>query len=395
MSYSWRNTSIKIILALFCICVLLFSFSFVYSSEITGKDIANAYNIPIGQSVYTGDSIVENNEEIKVPLLNNLNFLINEITSLNLLGLLTSLTTGTVPLDFTSISSDHIDAYGKASGFEGPGYITYDGDDLTVKAPDTYIWGYSVPYKVLTKTSNGVDLVENGTVKQSIPESEIKNQNWSNEFYNISSIQSWYNYDSSEGDNFTLEKGIAGFSDGRDNISADKVYDIFGKEIGDYVAAYPTGTPIVLYMGNTTNNSGEEYYTTLGSHPEYGDSIREYNARQFVEAWNNTVIPPHSTGNGKDYIDFGSASDSSAPGGSASHGVCPPARALRSAILADNLSLPVGMCNDEDAVLFGYNPSSDIKVTNDFDVPIKIVMSTSGKGTGMGIYAKIIKLDPA
>lgn len=395
MSYAWRNTSIKIILVLFCACVLLFAFSFVSHAEFTGKQIAEAYNLPVGQSVYEGDSVLGDNEMMEVPLLANANFLVTQIVDLDLSGLLVTLTTGAVPLDFTTVSSEHIDAYGKATGFDGPGYITYDGDKLTVKAPDNYIWGYSVPYKVLTKTDSGVDLVENGTVIQSIPEAEIKNQNWSNEFYNITSVQSWYNYDADVGDNFTLEKGISGFSDGRSNVSADKVYDIFGKEIGDYVAAYPVGTPIVLYMGNTTNNTGEVYGTTLGSHPEYGDTIREYNARQFVEAWNNTIIPPHSSGNGRDYVDFGSASDSSAPGGSASHGVCPPARALRTAVLADNLSLPVGMCNDEDAVLFGYNPARDIKITNDFDVPIKIVMWTEGSGTGMGIYAEIIKLDPA
>lgn len=394
MSYAWRNTSIKIILVLFCVCVLLFAFSFVSHAEFTGKEIAEMYDLPVGQSVYPGDSVLGDKERIEVPLLGNVNFLVHQITSLDLSGLLVTLTTGAVPLDFTTVSSENIDSRGLASGFEGPGYIAFDGNDLTVKAPDTYIWGYSTPYKVLTKTESGVDLVENGTVIDSIPAGEIKNQNWTNGFFNVTSVQSWYNYDAQVGDNFTLEKGISGFSDGRSNVSADKVYDIFGKDIGDYVAAYPVGTPIVLYMGNTTNNSGEQFVTTLGSHPEYGDALREYNARQFVEAWNNTVIPPHSSGNGRDYIDFGSASDASAPGGSASHGVCPPARVLRTAILAENLSLPVGMCNDEDAVLFGYNPASDIKVTNDFDVPIKLVLWTEGQGTGMKIYSKIIKLEP-
>ena len=169
---------------------------------------------------------------------------------------------------------------------------------------------------------------------------------------------------------------------------------IFGENVSDYVAAYPDGTPIVLYMGNVTEEDGEVFSTTLGSHPEYGDDVREFNARSFVDAWNNTVIPPNSTGNGKAYIDFGSASDSSAPGGSASHGVCPPARVLRSAVLSEGFSLPVGMCNDEDAVLFGYNPSEDIKVTNTHDYPVKIVMWTEGSGTGMAIYGKIEKFIP-
>ena len=66
---------------------------------------------------------------------------------------------------------------------------------------------------------------------------------------------------------------------------------VFGQDVVDYAAEYPTGSPILLYMGNYTEETGETYGTSLGSHPEYGDSIREVNARQFVEAWNGTVIP--------------------------------------------------------------------------------------------------------
>ena len=100
---------------------------------------------------------------MKVPLLSNARFIFNEIVSLDLGGLLLTVSTGTVPFDFSTVSSGHIDSYGKAYGFEGPGYLTLDGDNLVVHPPDTYIWGYSFPYKVLTKTSSGVDVVENGT----------------------------------------------------------------------------------------------------------------------------------------------------------------------------------------------------------------------------------------
>lgn len=393
---NWRDTSIKIIAVLFCVSILLFASSFINHPSYSGKTLAEAYNFPIGQSVYEGDSIIGlDGEVMEVPLLGNLNFLVHQVVSLDISGMLVSLTTGAVPFDLTSVSSDHIDAYGRATGFDGPGYLTYDGDKLTVKEPDTYIWGYSVPSKSLVKNGDGVDVVENNTVIDRVSSSEIKNQNWSSDFFNITTIQNWYNNEAKNGSSFVLEKGISNFSDGRSDVLADQVYKIFGKNISDYVAAYPVGTPIVLYMGNTTEKSGEVYSTTLGSHPEYGNTVREYNARQFVEAWNNTIIPPHSSGNGKAYIDFGSASDSNAPGGSASHGVCPPARTLRGAVLAEGFSLPVGMVNDEDAVLFGYNPAEDIKVTNDYDVPIKIVMWTEGEGTSMAIYAKIIKLEPA
>ena len=192
----------------------------------------------------------------------------------------------------------------------------------------------------------------------------------------------------------TLEKGMSGFSDGRNNISASDVPKIFGQDVVDYASEYPTGSPILLYSGNYTEEAGEAYSTYLGSHPEYGDGIREINARQFVFAWNGTVIPPNSTSSGKDYVYFESASDSNAPGGSASHGVCPPARTLRAAVTAEGFDLPVGMCWDEDAVLFGYNPAQGIYVTNNHDYPVKINMWTEGEGTGMAIYCQIVRYVP-
>ena len=306
-----------------------------------------------------------------------------------------TLSTGMVPFDFSTVSAEGIDSYGNAYGFKGPGYLTFEGDKLAVKAPDTYIWGYSSPYKVLTKTENGVNVVENGTVIKSVPTNEIKDLPYHNDFYNASSIVNWYNYDSKVGSNFTLEKGIVGFSDNRNNISYDDVERIFGKNVSDYVDAYPSGSPIVLYMGNTTPVEGEVYYTYLGSHPEYGDSVREFNARQFVEAWNNTIIPPNCTASGHDYVSFGSAADASAPGGSAAHGVCPSARALRSAVLAEGFGLPVGMDGTENAVLYGYNPASGILVTNNHNYPVKLVMWTEGSGTGMSILCKVIRYVPS
>jgi hypothetical protein len=395
MSNEWRNTSIKIVLVLFVICIMLFAFSFVNPTSFTGKSLAEAYDLPIGQSMFENDSILDDGQMIEVPFLSNPSFIVHQIVTLDLGGILMTLTTGAVPFDFSTVSSEGIDSYGNVIGFEGPGYLTLDGEKLKVKAPENYVWGYSAPYKVLTKTEDGVDVVVNGTVVQSVPADEIKNLNFSNDFYNVTTIINWYNYDSKIGSNFTLEKGIVGFSDGRDNISYEDIERIFGKNVSDYVDAYPSGTPIVLYMGDISEEDGEVFYTSLGSYPEYGNDVREFNARQFVDAWNNTIIPPNSSGNGRDYISFGSASDPEAPGGSAAHGVCPPARALRAAVLAEGFSLPVGMSGDENAVLFGYNPASDIKVTNNHDYPVKIIMWTEGSGTGMVIYAKIIRLKPA
>lgn len=390
----WRTTSLIIFLIVLLACILTVAFSFAYSTPYTGQSIAETYDLPIGQSIFAGDSVLGQKDPIELPLITNYQFLSHEVGSLDLKGLFMAVTTGVVPFDFTTVSSEGIDSYGNAVGIDGPGYLTFEGNKLAVKGPDTYVWGYSAPYKVITKTEDGVDVYENGTYVESIPVDEIKNQNWGNDYYNMTNVIGWYNYDSYVGSNFTLEKGIVGFSDNRSDISHGNISIIFGEDVTKYVDAYPSGTPIVLYMGNTTQTDGEQYGTTLGSHPEYGDYLREFNARQFVEAWNGTIIPPHCQSNGHDYVSFDAASDEEAPGGSAAHGVCPPARALRGAVLAEGFDMPIGMTGDENAVLYGYNPASDIKVTNNHDYPVRIDMWTEGSGTGMGIYAKIVRFVP-
>ncbi|MDD4594202.1 MAG: hypothetical protein PHY33_03740, partial [Methanobacteriaceae archaeon] len=55
---------------------------------------------------------------------------------------------------------------------------------------------------------------------------------------------------------------------------------------------------------------------------------------------------------------------------------------------------PVGMASDEDAVLFGYNPATGIKVTNPLDYPVKITMWTEGDGTDMKICCSAQELIP-
>ena len=391
---SWRNKSITIILALFFVCILLFAFTFVNSAPYTGQSIADTYNLTVGQSVFNGDSILGQNDPIELPLLSNIGFLVHQVQALDFKGLLMAVSTGVVPFDFTTVSSEGIDSYGNAEGIDGPGYLTFEGDKLAVKGPDNYVWGYSAPSKVLTKTVDGVDIVEDGKVLKSVPVDEIKHLDFGSDYYNNDTIVSWYNYDAVEGSNFTLDKGMVAFSDGRNDINASEVPRIFGQDVVDYAEEYPTGSPILLYSGNYTEEEGDVYGTSLGSHPEYGDGIREINARQFVEAWNGTVIPPNSTSSGKDYVYFESASDKSAPGGSAAHGVCPSARALRDAVLSEGFEMPVGMTGDENAVLYGYNPASGITVTNNHDYPVRINMWTEGEGTGMGIYCNLVRYIP-
>ena len=393
MSKGWRNISIAIFIALIFLCIFIAVVTSA-NTNYTAESVVNDYNIPVGQSMFENQSIVGTTDSVEVPLLNNFGFLSHQLQAFDLQGILVALSTGVVPFDFSTVVGDGIDSYGNVVDVDGPGFLSYAGDKLVIKEPDNYVWAYSAPYKWLEKTESGVDVYEDGKKVKSVPVDEIRDLDYSNDYYNASTIASWYNYDASVGSIFTLEKGMVGFSDGRNNISSSDVPKIFGQDVVDYASEYPTGAPILLYSGNYTEDSGESYGTTLGSHPEYGDSIREVNARQFVDAWNGTVIPPNSTASGKDYVYFESASDESAPGGSAAHGVCPSARALRAAVTSEGFDLPVGMTWDEDAVLFGYNPARDISVYNNHDYPVKINMWTEGSGTGMGIYAQIVRYIP-
>lgn len=393
MSSGWRKISITIFIALLLLSILFCVLGSTNASY-SAQSVADDYNIPIGQSMFENQSIVSTTDPVGVPFISNLGFVSHQLAAFDLQGILMTVTTGVVPFDFTSVSNEGIDSYGNVVDVEGPGYLTIEGDKLAVKEPDNYVWGYSNSYTYLVKTETGVDIVENGQVVRSVPVDEIKNLDYHNDYYDNDTIVSWYNYDAVVGSKFTLEKGMGGFSDGRNNISSDEVPIIFGQDVVDYAAEYPTGSPILLYSGNYTEEEGETYGTSLGSHPEYGDSIRETNARQFVEAWNGTIIPPNSTSSGKDYVYFESASDASAPGGSAAHGVCPSARALRAAVTAEGFDLPVGMTWEENAVQFGYNPAQDITVTNNHDYPVKITMWTEGSGSGMGIYAKVTRYIP-
>ncbi|MDL2270866.1 hypothetical protein LJC03_03550 [Methanobrevibacter sp. OttesenSCG-928-I08] len=390
----WRNLSVKIVVVLFSLCVLLFAFSFLSHEEITGKDLVENTNVPIGKTVFAGDVVLAENEMIKVPIVSNMHYLTQQIFDLDLKGILISLSTGTVPISTSSISTEGISSSGKAIGFEGPGYLTLEGENLVVKAPDQFVWAFNTPYKYLKKTDSGVDIYENNTKIGSINENDIKNQDFGNSYYNISDITRWYNYDAGEGSTYVLEKGLGNFSDNRSALSPTQVKEYFGEDVSNYSAGYPVNSPVMVYAVNFSEEVGENYATGLGSYPQYDNNIRAFNAAQFCEGWNGTIIPPNSYGTGRSYIDFGSVSDGEAPGGSAAHGVCPPARVLRAIALSEGFSMPVGLTSGEDAVLFGFSPTEGVKVYNNNDYPIQIIMWYEGSGTGMSLHGQIIRYVP-
>ena len=244
MSKSWRRISIVIFVALLLLC-LFFAFTSISTANYTAQSVAEEYNLPIGQSMFENQSIMGTSDPVEVPVVSNIGFIAHQIQAFDLQGILMAFSTGVVPFDFDIVAGEGIDSYGNVKDIGGPGYLTYEGDKLAVKAPDNYVWGYSAPYKWLEKTENGVDIYEDGKKIKSVPVDEIRNLEYKNDYYNASTIASWYNYDAQVGSTFTLEKGMVGFSDGRNNISSDDVPKIFGQEVVDYAAEYPTGSPIL------------------------------------------------------------------------------------------------------------------------------------------------------
>ena len=154
MSRSWRKISITIFLSLLILSVLFVVIS-VNSAPYTAQSVADDYNLPIGQSMFENQSILSTSNSVEVPLISNVGFLSHQLFAFDLQGLLISLTSGVVPFDFTTVSGDGIDSYGNVVDVEGPGFLTIEGDKLTVKEPDNYVWGYSAPYKWLEKTESG------------------------------------------------------------------------------------------------------------------------------------------------------------------------------------------------------------------------------------------------
>ena len=155
---------------------------------------------------------------------------------------------------------------------------------------------------------------------------------------------------------------------------------------------YTPGCPVMVYYHNATEvnvSSGLSYVEYLAGYPT---EIRAANAKEFANGWNNTIVPPHGSAHGKENVSFTSIAESEAASGSATHGVCPPGRSLRSALLALGNPLPVGMSGADEAILYEYRPTIDVLVSNVGDYPIKIVMWTEGESGDTKIYTKIYEL---
>jgi len=347
----------------------------------------------MGDTVVSGMHVVNDSKIRKVPLLYNPEYLMDYINDRRAGDLIGALLTGTVKTPIRRITGSAISPSGIVQGFEGPGILTIDENKLTVNPPGTFVYGYKTSYVFGIKTEEGLEIKEGKNTVKIVPYDQISNDTVPHTHVSARSIKIWFK-NAETGRRITLDYALTNFNDGRNTLTPRNIQKFFGSDIINYMKKYPAGSPVFVYVGNVTEKVIGINRDLLGSYPEFNDTIREHNAREFVDAWNGTMIPPHTTSPGKETEGFGRSPDPDAPEGWASHGVCPPARALRGAVSQAGFGLPAGITWDRYAVSFEYNPATDIKVTNNRNYPVKILMWTDGSGPDMSIHAKVIALMP-
>lgn len=118
MSKGWRKISIVIFIALLALSAF-FVVSSAGTTSYTAESVAEAYNIPVGQSMFENQSIIGTSDPVEVPLVSNMGFLSHQLMAFDLQGILQAVTTGVVPFDFSTVSSEGIDSYGNVVDVEG------------------------------------------------------------------------------------------------------------------------------------------------------------------------------------------------------------------------------------------------------------------------------------
>ena len=328
-----------------------------------------------GSTVFAGDNVIDKNKINKYPIVSNLGALFTQIGDGEIADAFFSIATGAVPTPSSELLYGNVSSDGIVDEFEGPGYVVVDNDKITVNPPGDFVWGYNSPYIQAKIVPSGIDIINNKT-NQTIGHIDPKtmtNESIPGDRVNVETLKYWYNH-YGQGSKYNLDFCI--------------------NEAYEYSVKYPGGSPVVVYGENYTETKVASTYTYLDSHPQYNDANREFNARQFVKAWNGTIIPSNAYGCGREGVGFSSVPESDAESGMATHGVCPPARSLRNAVLSLGFSLPIGMDSGRDAVLYGFSPSTGIKINNTLSYPIKIKMWTEGSGAGMRIYTDIYEMIP-
>jgi hypothetical protein len=389
---NYLENPILILLVLIIIVVGLGTLGKSLATNIPAQNPAEFSAVNIGDTVVSGDNVVNDNKIRKVPAIYHPDYLIDDLKNQEYGDFYTAITTGSVETPINEITSGNVTNTGIAKGFSGPGMVTVNGSKLVVNAPGTFVWGFKTPYTVAVKTAHGVDIkVQNNTVK-SIATADISNSTVSGTNMTTNAIKSWYN-SSDVGDNLTIDYSLSKFNDGRNTVTPSEIPSLFDANTTKYMLEYPSGAPVMVYNAATNQTIVGSGSSSLGYYAEYDNSLRAENARVFVKGWNNTIVPPHSSATGKSNVTFVGVYDpelKSYP----SHGACPAGRALRAAVMGAGCPLPSGMNSGFYAVSVDAAPTTGISVYNPTDYPIKIIIWTSGGGTGMSIYSQAIQYSP-
>ena len=345
-----------------------------------------------GSTVLKGQDVIDESRVRSVPLILHPDYILDEFNYRDPGNLLQAVLTGAVHVPISEMTSG-IDPSGRST-VDGPGVLRVSGGKLVVQEPPVFLWAYKTPYTYGVKRENGMDIIENGRKVRFVPADSISNSTVPHRYKSVNRIKRWFRR-ADEGEEIVLDYQLSNFSDGRLPVPPARIEELFGGDVLEYMENYPSGSPVMVYTGGYRKVLVSSAVSYLGSYPQYDDNKRAFNARAFAAAWNGTVIPPGSEGSGKETVRFTASRDPKAPGGYASHGSCPPARALRAVVTDAGMPLPRGMTWEFHAVLFGFNPATGIKVRNTGRYPVLIEMWTTGSGAGTTIYARIYRLEPA
>lgn len=389
----YQKSAFKLFVAIIVLAIVLFPAGIFLEKYYPPQKAEEIASMSIGDTVLEGMDVVDDNKIRKVPFISQPTYIIEYAKDSKFLDILETLLTGVIRTPISQMTSSSVSRFGMAQGFEGPGILMVTEDKLEVQSPGTFVWGFKMPHTYAVKTSKGLDIMENNKTIKTVAYDNINNDTVFHQYVSVKELKEWYN-SSDNNDKIAINFGIDNFTDGRNYVSPDKIKTLFGDSAVDYMENYPEGSPVMVYMNGYTAVDGSSVVSYLGSYPQYDDSKRAYNARSFSAAWNGTIIPPQTVSSGKETVDFTSSRDPKAPGGYASHGSCPPARALRAISAGAGFPLPRGMTWEHDAVLFGFNPATGIKVYNTGENPVQIIMWTAGNGGNTRIYAKLIELVP-
>ncbi len=380
---------IIIILILVIFAVAIFSFGRGVDAYVPPQNPAEIASVGIGDTVLSGQNVVNSNKVRKVPLLYHPEYLIGDLESNQFNDFYTALTTGSVETPITEVTSGNISKYGVATGFNGPGMVTVNGSKLVVNPPNTFVWGFKTPYTVAVKTAKGIDIKTQNVTVKSVAAGDISNSTVPSNYVSVKELKDWYN-SSNVGDTIGLDYSLSKFSDGRNSVTPNQIANDFGNYTVQYMSEYPSGSPVMVYNAATNQTVVGSGQDTLGYYAEYDNAQREVNARVFVKGWNNTIVPPHTSASGKEDVSFQGVYDPTThtyP----SHGACPPGRALRAAVMEAGCPLPSGMSSGFYSVELSSSPTTGIFVYNPTDYPIKIVIWTEGSGTGMQLFAQAVQ----